>query len=182
MTRDTCSHLIDAATDQVRRRGYHAVSFRDLAGALAIKSASVHYHFPQKEDLGQAIVSDYAEAFFAALEARVSGVTTSIGRLRALRELYREALGRSDTHCLCGMLGAEARGLPEPLRRSVNAFFEANVDWVREALPPGTRDRRARARQFIATLQGAMMLAGSLDDASVFDDAASRLLQDAAAW
>ncbi len=182
MSSDTRTRLIEAATDQMRHRGYHAVSFRDLADTLDIKSASVHYHFPQKEDLGQAITHAYSTTFFSALEERVSSVTTSIGRLRAIRDLYHDALTQSEAHCLCGMLGAEAQGLPEPLRQAVNAFFEANVTWVSQALPKGTRDRNARARQFVATLQGAMMLAGSLDDPTVFDDSTSRLLKDAAAW
>ena len=182
MSTETRNRLIEIATDAVRRRGYHAVSFRDLAGSLGIKSASVHYHFPQKEDLGAAIVADYATAYFAELERRTHRSSTPTARLRAMRDVYRDALGDAELHCLCGMLGAEARGLPDALRGSVNAFFEANVAWVREALPPGVRDRRSRARQFVATLQGAMMLAGSLDDASVFDDATSRLLRDAGGW
>ena len=54
---ETIDRLLDAAEDGMRLRGYHAVSFRELAMALGIKSASVHYYFRQKEDLGLALVA-----------------------------------------------------------------------------------------------------------------------------
>lgn len=182
MSVDTRRRLLDAASDAVRARGYHAVSFRELADVLDIKSASVHYHFAQKADLGCAIVEDYRTAFFAELNARLSDRHSPAARLRAMRDVYRQALHDDQLHCLCGMLGAEARGLPAPVRDAVNAFFEANIDWVRDALAPGIRERGKRARQFIATLQGAMMLAGSLDDLALFDEATARLLKDASHW
>jgi len=37
-------------------RGFTAMSFRDLACDVAIKSASMDYHFPTKHDLGEALV------------------------------------------------------------------------------------------------------------------------------
>ena len=180
MSTDTRRRLIDAATTSVRMRGYHAVSFRDLADDLGIRSASVHYHFARKEDLGLALVEAYSAAFFDALDARERGARTTAARLRAFRDVYRDALHASEHHCLCGMLGAEARGLPAELAAAVNAFFEANVARAADAL--GGQGRAARARQFVATLQGAMMLAGSLGDPTVFDDATDALLKDAATW
>ena len=51
----TLDKLMDAAENSVRMRGYHAVSFRDLADELGIKSSSVHHYFPRKEDLAVAV-------------------------------------------------------------------------------------------------------------------------------
>ena len=59
-TGDRVGALLNAAERRVRRSGYNAVSFRDLADDVGIKSASVHYHFPQKADLGVALVERYA--------------------------------------------------------------------------------------------------------------------------
>ena len=59
--------ILDAAERAIRDRGYNAVSFRDLAAAVGVKSASVHHHFPTKADLGAAVARRYAERFLDAL-------------------------------------------------------------------------------------------------------------------
>lgn len=175
---DTLEKLLDAAEDGIRLRGYHAVSFRELADELGIKSSSVHYYFRAKEDLGLALVQRYAERFFAALEAKAAAARTPAERVRAFAEVYREALVGSDRICLCGMLGAESCGLPPALSAAVAAFFQDNIAWLVENLAqdltPG--QRRRRAHHVVAALQGAMTLASSLGDHKVFDSAVRDLL------
>ena len=48
--------ILEVAERHMRAGGFDAVSFRDIAAEVGIKSASVHYHFPQKADLGAAVV------------------------------------------------------------------------------------------------------------------------------
>jgi len=174
----TTERLMDAAESRMRLNGYHAVSFRELADDLGIKSASVHYHFPQKEDLGLALVERYSERFFAAVNARAAKAKTPKEKVAAFCKTYEEALKTSDKICLCGLLGAESCGLPEDLSKAVAAFFDANIKWVWQALPSDMEaaKRKATATQTVATLQGAMMLAISLRSPKTFETAAKTLL------
>lgn len=169
---------MDAAESGMRLRGYHAVSFRELADELGIKSSSVHYYFRQKEDMGVALVKRYSDRFFANLEDKAAAAKTPNDRLRAFCNAYYDALITSDKICLCGMLGAESCGLPGMLAESVAAFFEANIAWVSDTLPKDLplRDRRANAAQIFATLQGAMMVATTLKDRKLFDGIVRALL------
>jgi len=171
----TLEKLLDEAESEMRQRGYHAVSFRDLAASLGIKSASVHYYFRQKEDLGVALVKRYREGFFDVLGERAAETHDPV---RAFAEIYREALTGADQICLCGMLGAESCGLPTVLSEEVAGFFRANIDWVADALPTSLSaiERKQRAEHIVSTLQGAMILAGSLNDHAVFDRAVKDLL------
>lgn len=180
---DTKDMLLDAAETGIRHKGYNAVSFRDLAAELGIKSASVHYHFPKKEDLGRATVARYVDRFFTALNARASSATTPRAKLEALCATYRDALAGADAICLCGMLGAEAYSLPEALAADVARFFDANIAWCMDALPDtlSEADRRARAAHVISALQGAMMMATNLKDTGHFDRTAALLCDDAVA-
>lgn len=175
----TNERLLDAAENGIRLSGYHAVSFRDLADELGIKSSSVHYYYRQKEDLGIALVERYSERFFADVEERAAGAGTEEERLRAYCQTYRNTLTGSDRICLCGMLGAETCGLPEALADRVEAFFNANIAWISGALdadiPAGRR--AARAAQILATLQGAMMIATSLKNHKLFDDIVGALFE-----
>lgn len=176
---DTIDRLLDAAEAGIRLRGYHAVSFRELADELGIKSSSVHYYFRQKEDLGLAVVERYAARVFAALTAEASNAKTPTDHLAALCAVYRQALRGSDSICLCGMLGAESAGLPEKLSAAVAAFFQANIDWIAATLPQTmpAKARRGKAIHILATLQGATTVAGSLKSHKVFDDAVRDLLE-----
>lgn len=163
---ETVDKILDTAESAMRLRGYHAVSFRDLADALGIKSASVHYHFRQKEDLGRALVERYADRFFAALNAEPPDA-----RLAKYCATYRAALRGSDRICLCGMLGAESCGLPDGLRDVVNAFFRRNLNWLgRECASD------AEAAHMLAAMQGGMMLAQAMGDYSMFDQVVAEVL------
>lgn len=172
--------LLDAAEDRIRLGGYHAVSFRDLADDLGIKSASVHYYFRHKEGLVLAVVERYAARFFDALARESEAATLPIEHMTAFCRIYRQTLECSEKACLCGVLGAEGQGLPRDLMQAVAQFFTANIDWVAKALgrsmPPRARQRRAS--KIVAALQGGMMLASTMGNIGILDDVIAEILND----
>jgi TetR/AcrR family transcriptional repressor of nem operon len=56
---DTREQIMALGRSTVQAHGYGGLSFRELAKAIGIKSASIHYHFPAKADLGAALVQAY---------------------------------------------------------------------------------------------------------------------------
>lgn len=42
----------------VRQKGFDSFSYQDLSDHLGIRKASIHYHFPTKEDLGIALIDN----------------------------------------------------------------------------------------------------------------------------
>jgi len=178
MRNDTTAQLLDAAEYRMRRGGYNSVSFRDLASDTNIKSSSVHYHFPKKEDLGIALIDRYAARFFDALMLASRQAKTPKEKLSAFRAVYRDALYKDKAVCLCGLLGAEMAGLPSTLADGVKAFFEANIKWVSDALPAdlAKSERYKRASTLVAAHQGAMMMANSNDDHKLFDTVTAFLI------
>lgn len=85
----------------------------------------------------------------------------------------------NDTLCLCGMLGVESGGLPEPVVKAVQQFLQANVDWVAEAMSAEVplAERQSQAATLVAGLQGAMMMAVCLKDLTYFDQTVKQLLK-----
>ena len=165
---DTVTQLLDAAEARIRGGGFHAMSFRDLADDLGIKSASVHYHFRHKADLGVALVQRYAKGFFDMLDT-VADDADAATRLAAMTAAYRASLADANRACLCGVLSGEVFGLPDALAGEVRAFLTDNVDWLARAMP---RDKAALA---VSALQGTMLLAVNMGDPGVFDGAAAEL-------
>ncbi len=68
---NTREQLQDRAEHYIRQGGFGSFSFRDLAKDLNIKSASVHYHFPSKSDLGTAVAERYNRRFENALPGHI---------------------------------------------------------------------------------------------------------------
>jgi len=183
MELDTRSSLIDLAIGQVRRHGYSAFSYADLAEVAGLRKPSIHHHFPTKEDLGVAMVGTYTERFSAELERIDAGRATAIERLRGFARLYREGLG-AEQGCLCGVLASEVAVLPLRVQDEVRQLFQMNLRWLERILNDGRAKRqlassvepRRDARTVLATLQGAMLVALSLQQPASFDHAVDGLL------
>ncbi|MET9480839.1 TetR/AcrR family transcriptional regulator [Streptomyces sp. NPDC006638] len=189
MSTTTRTQLLDAATSVVRRRGYAAFSYADLAEAVGIRKPSVHHHFPTKADLALEMVSRYSGDFLARLrsarqDAAEQGGPGAVGLLEFYAGLYREGLqdGRA---CLCATLAAEAEAVPEEARRAVARFFTANADWLTGLIAQGiasgelaaTTDPGRAARGFLSAVQGAMFTARALGDVSYFDGVAASAVE-----
>ncbi|MEO1089516.1 MAG: TetR/AcrR family transcriptional regulator [Pseudomonadota bacterium] len=171
---DTADRVLDAAEARFRRYGFHGTSFRDLAGDVGIKSASVHHHFPTKADLGRAVADRYAQRFLEALGDPRDPSRTRDAKIARLVRGFREALQADNVMCLCGVLATESDGLPAKVTSSVATFFRLTIQWTETALGGGD-EAAAEARRLVALLEGAMMLASVLDDASVFEAAVREL-------
>ena len=171
---DRAEEILNAAEKLARAGGYNGFSFRDIAKAVNIKSASVHYHFETKEALGAALARRYTENFLTALGDPASFKSSEAAIARYIAA-YRSALIDDGLMCLCGVLGAEIEILPQPVAREAKTFFERNVEWLENAL---SREKRSRAQSrksalsIIALLEGAMIVARSLEDHNTFDDVA----------
>lgn len=174
---DNHAAIIAAAEDMVREGGYNNFSFRTIADKVGIKSASVHYHFPTKEDLGVAVAEHYTDRFLEALGDPAELAASGNNPIAAYVAAFRSALEQDKKMCLCGLLGAEIKGLPDGVVEATRAFFQKNVAWLTTALETvGTSsDPVADAFQTVALLEGALITANVLDDISAFDKAVSRL-------
>lgn len=170
----TAKKIIDATEKRMRDSGFHGASFRDVAADVGIKSASVHHHFPTKEDLGAAVVRDYTERFMAALGAPDDTDRGPTELMAQYVDLFRQALIRDETMCLCGIIASEINSLPEEVVNAGREFFQQNLSWLDVVLkrqsprtPP--RKRRIEALRVLALLEGAMLVAKGTNDLDAFE-------------
>lgn len=181
---DTPTRILDSAEGLVQLRGFNGFSYADVAAELALTTASLHYHFPGKSELGRALITRYATRFNAALAHIDAAGGAAPVKLAAYARLYADVL-RGRRMCLCGMLAAEYQTLPEPMRDAVIGFFDDNETWVAGVLEAGrgdgtltfAGDPREAAQQIVSALEGAMLVARPYGDAERFETAARRLLE-----
>ncbi len=180
---NTRSRILDVGERLIQVRGFNGFSYADVASELSLTKASLHYHFPSKAELGEALVVRYAERFACALAAIDANLTQAPAKLDAYASLYAEVL-RQDRMCLCGMLAAEYQTLPSPIRDAVVAFLDDNEAWLAPVLDRGREDGSLRfgntaadtARSIVSGLEGAMLLARPYGGVERFEAAAAQLL------
>ena len=180
---DTSQRILDIAERLVQTRGYNGFSYADIAGAMHVTKASLHYHFPAKADLGSRLIERYERNFLAALEAIDAEGRDARDKLRLYASIYEGVL-REGRMCLCGMLAAEFGTLPKPMRDEMRHFFDENERWLVAVLQQGRREKVLKfsgsaaeaAQAIIGTLEGAMMIARTYADVGRFKAASDRLL------
>src|SRR5437868_13202737 len=85
---DTATRMLDSAERLVQARGFNGFSYADVAAELGITKASLHYHFPGKAELGEALINRYARRFAEALRSIDEGGADVEARIAAYAELY----------------------------------------------------------------------------------------------
>ncbi|RAU49674.1 MULTISPECIES: TetR/AcrR family transcriptional regulator [unclassified Pseudomonas] len=174
MTMDTRETIMTVARKMVQTRGYNGLSFRELAKEVGIKSASIHYHFPTKGDLGSALARRYTEDGIAYLSGLREDSDDLNLWMKGYTEIFRMALVNDNRMCLCGIMAAEYDDLPPEVRVEVDNFTDVNVRWLNDVLsvcrPQLTDDERlSQALAIYAAVEGAQLVARGRGDIAVFD-------------
>jgi TetR/AcrR family transcriptional repressor of nem operon len=179
----TAERILDIAERLLQTCGFNNFSYADIATELGITTASLHYHFPGKAELGQALITRYAERFADALSRIDRELPDAYTKLEAYARLYADVL-RGKRMCMCGILAAEYQTLPKPMRSAVIRFFDDNQRWLADVLAQGLADRSLSfngsaddiAQSILSTLEGAMLVARPYGDLARFDSTARQLL------
>lgn len=174
----TRDRILDIAQRLIQSRGYNAFSFNDLAKELKLRTASVHYHFPTKSDLGVALVRRYRGQLHHELDWIAKSGENPLGCLEQFIAMFDRTFRSSDALCLSCVLSAEAPSLPKPVAAEVTRFFHDAELSLAKIFTAGKRARvmtfrgspRAQARMLMAMIQGAMLVARGLRHRSYFRD------------
>ncbi len=181
--RPTAEKILDIAERLLQTRGFGNFSYADIASELGITKASLHYHYPGKAELGQALITRYAERFAQALRQIDHDLPDGRAKLEAYAGLYADVL-QGKRMCMCGILAAEYQTLPIPMQSAVIRFFDDNQTWLEHVLTEGREDKTLAfsadtdevAQSILSTLEGAMLVARPYGDLTRFDAAAHQLL------
>jgi TetR/AcrR family transcriptional repressor of nem operon len=182
---DTSQRILDIAERLVQTRGFNGFSYADIASALTLTKASLHYHFPTKAELGTRLIERYEAGFLKALEEIDRTTPDARDKLRRYAKIYADVL-RNNRMCLCGMLAAEYATLPKPMKEEMRHFFDENERWLTRVLEAGRASGSLRftgaaldvARALVGSLEGAMMIARSYGEVARLETVADRLIAE----
>jgi AcrR family transcriptional regulator len=177
--------VLDAAAGLFQTRGYHATGMREVMQASGISSGALHHHFPTKEALALAVITERVAP--AVRESWIDPVRTAASVSKGVRHVFANIIAGIEQRgsvagCPLNNLAMELSFSNPRFRESLQAIFQ---EWQRtlaarigETKGGGRLDRtkRAAAAAFIiATYSGAMNLAKTTQSASPLRDAVANL-------
>ncbi|PJX22228.1 TetR family transcriptional regulator [Advenella sp. S44] len=183
MAAGTREALLRIAAGLMRTKGYAAFSYADLVDDVGIKKASIHHHFPTKEDLGVAVVEEYISNIRGELANIEAKTEVTIERLEAFFALFR-ASAEVEMLPLCGALAAEMSALPEGLRRLTHVFFDMQIDWLSSVLQRGIEQgeipagdgARKKAFAILSLLEGSCFINWATREEDLLSGSVVRLI------
>lgn len=130
--------IIQLADALIKQKGYNAFSFYEISDTVGIKTASIHYHFPTKADLGVAVIERHIENL-NDLIGKLKG-RSPIEKLERFFSIYANIQMESKV-CLVGSLATDFKTLDEKVQNKLKEFSALMLDWVSGFLEEG-RDNK----------------------------------------
>lgn len=164
------SEIVRLADHYIREKGYNAFSFHDISREVGIKTASIHYHFPAKSDLGIAVIREQTDSLtqtIADYESR-----SPLEKLEKFFSIY-ERIRTNNQVCLVGSLATDLNTLDERVKTELQAFSLHMLEWVSSFLEEGRKlalfnfhgSSRTKALMIIGNMLAIVQLARLTGDA-----------------
>ncbi|TPG38444.1 TetR/AcrR family transcriptional regulator [Flavobacterium pectinovorum] len=130
--------IIDKADQFIRDKGYNAFSFKDISNDIGIKTASIHYHFPTKSDLGVATIKEHI-ARYEGLKQNVANASP-LTKLEAFLAVHTQ-IKYENKVCIVGSLATDLNTLDESIKDELKIFAQLIIDWITEILTEGLEQK-----------------------------------------
>lgn len=162
---DTKKQIMDIAEDLLLDRGYNGFSYKDISGVLNIRNASIHYHFPQKTDLGVAIIQRATHRFQKWATHIDRKDLPCSKKLDEFCLIFKKFVEEKQV-CLGGTLQTDYKTLPEEMQKEAQFFLARTLQWLESFLAAGRKkgvfnfpgSAADQALLTIASLQGAIQI------------------------
>lgn len=123
---DTRSKILDVAEDLIQRVGLNAMSYQHISEAVGIRKASIHHHFPKKEDLVDELLKRCQTSYGENYASIAESPGTAPEKLHNLAEVFLQGLTNNKV-CLIGSISADRNTLQNHSCRILEASIERTV-------------------------------------------------------
>ena len=133
--------IIQLADSLIRQKGFNAFSFYEISDIVGIKTASIHYHFKTKSDLGVAVANKHIDNLQILIDRSKGDSPTQ--KLHNFFSIY-ENIKEENNVCLVGSLATDFRTLDEKIQERLKALSDMILSWVEEILLQGKAQKEFR--------------------------------------
>ncbi len=159
----TKEKILTLTDEFIRERGFNAFSFYDLSKVLGIKTASIHYHFPTKIDLGVELLKSHTQKT-KELREKVKDRSPE-KKLEAFLSIYTK-IKADHKVCIVGSLATDLHSIDAKMGNEVKILAAEILSWVTEILKEGKKKKvfsfdippRTKALMIIGNMLSALQL------------------------
>jgi TetR/AcrR family transcriptional repressor of nem operon len=181
--RDTRTEILKLTQQFIQTHGYNGFSYQDISDALGIRKASIHYHFPSKEDAVLSLLDLYCDKFIAWTQRAAQEHQNANELLQAYFGFFAQLSDNHSRICAGGALAAEWNALPGSIKKKALELIDLHRRWLKRVIKSGrasgefssagSADQQA---QFIfAAIQGGLQVSRVEKDASWYRAVANRI-------
>lgn len=168
--------IIALATSLAQQHGLNAFSYNDLSKELNLAKASIHYYFPNKNDLAFEILSKYKESFFADLAS--NNLLSPVVQFKNYLNKFTQVANTKDKICLCMMYASDLFSLEPKTQELVRQFYLENELWLENLLSKTlNQNPKINAKLIFSQLQGLLVRARLMGDTQQFMDIENDLIK-----
>ncbi|MBO6522654.1 MAG: TetR/AcrR family transcriptional regulator [Balneolaceae bacterium] len=118
----------------IRKKGYNAFSYADISRQLNVKNAAIHYHYPSKPDLAEAVVDFHTDSFNRFTEKASS--KNEADQIKMFLNFYA-SIQLSGKLCVIGSFASDWNSMEEEVQGKVTEFTNTVLGWITETLRMG---------------------------------------------
>lgn len=180
----TKQDILAISKDLIQEFGSNGFSYQDIADKLKIKKASIHYHFPKKNDLLLELIHYYSDCLKKFLHDLDNDKEQSFkSKFEKYLQMYAELSSSGKQICLCGILAGEIMTLPKEFRKEVAKFFDIHKEWLKRLIDKAqddgeilsTKNSNLWANEILSALQGGLIISRVNSDKLYMSDLLSSL-------
>ncbi|WP_136797167.1 TetR/AcrR family transcriptional regulator [Desulfosediminicola ganghwensis] len=181
---DTRTKILDVAEDLVQTVGVNAMSYKHISEAVGIRKASIHHHFPKKEDLVDELLKRCQTTYGENYRAIVDEDGTAPEKLRKLAGVFEQGLLQNKL-CLVGSISTDKNTLPAHSCDILKDSIKMTVSIFATVFAQGREDNSLRisgtdeevAYTFLSFLVGTQIVARSHGGDDMFNKAAEIMIK-----
>lgn len=158
---NTREKILFIAEELIQKVGISAMSYQDISNAVGIKKASIHHHFPKKDDLVHELLNNsssiYEEKYLMIMQKDIS----TDKKLEEITNIYATSL-KEGKICLIGMLSINTNLIVNNTNELLSNTIEKTEELFSSIFEQGQKDgtlvNKLSARQsasiFLSSLLG----------------------------
>ena len=164
---DRKTQIIEIAIELIKKYGYDSFSYADLSKTLGITKASIHHHFPKKDDLGLALCNHIHDNMHMTFSAILTRDISALRKLEAYLTLYEKMLEGGDKVCPVASLQAEANIISKEMKNAIYEIDNTESQFIEQVLIQGkesaeftiVKDIKTQAILMASSLKGTLLYA-----------------------
>lgn len=118
----------------IQIHGFNGFSYQDLSSRLGIRKASIHYHFPSKEDLGIAYC-DHKKQALTDFKNQLETIPSDLERLDTYLGFFSCLKGKG--MCTINALQSDISAMPERLKEALRGITQLELEILTKILRNG---------------------------------------------